>query len=393
MVSSNEKLCIYTLGEFRVTRGERVLAGEDDRPKKRWLFFQILLTYQDAPPPRDKLLAWLNLKESISPWNALKSLVYYLRQNLKKGASNTEEQYIVNNRGLYSFNREADYWFDAEHFKTLCEKAGQLLSSGAHEEAVHTYREAFTLYQGDYLMEVGSKSWAVRPRTQYKRIFLESVKTTIQVLLDSKHYEEAWELCEQGMQVAMLEEELHQFAIRALLEAGKPGLARIQYEEAVSIFRTHDLELSTDTQKLGEQLTTIPDSTEDPQLVLKELQNRELETGALECGMTTFAIIYDLEKRRSERREGAEPYLVHLRIEPEDCTQTIEQDQELLREVLKDNLRKGDVICSWGERNIILLLSDIEPEHTTIVMKRIEALFDSLSMHSAINVKYHPQKL
>lgn len=367
----DKTLQIYTLGPFEVRRGKEIISRAEQRLNKRWRFFQILITYKGKALSSEQMYKYLNLEESVNPPEALKSLAFYLRNSLKSGlVSPSDEQYIISSQGRYIFNENSDYWLDAEEFEALCIKASTL-AWDSEEKAIEIYKKALSLYRGNYLGDVPHSHWTIPLRNHYRELYLRAMLAANDLLRKAGRYEEAWELCEGGLRIVPLEEKLHTSSLEALIDAGKHGLALVQFDEATALFRENGLNIPTEMKIIGDRLKQSNKIPGDPENMLGQLQGRRKFDGAFESCVETFSAIYELEKARSERGESS-GYLISLDLNG-TCTEAdVKRVGQALRKTLKTSLRKGDVICGWSPRKFLALLQNVSSEEIEKIIKRVE---------------------
>lgn len=87
------------------------------------------------------------------------------------------------------------------------------------------------------------------------------------------------------------------------------------------------------------------------------------------CDRETFSYIYNLEQRRS-KREWSDSYFSRIKIDDIKGI-NLKKASEMLKDVLKDNLRQGDLVCRWEDDHYMVILNDINRENTNKVMERI----------------------
>ena len=294
------KLNLYTLGRFRVENGEETVTKGVNKTSKRWQLLQYLITYRQRDISREELITSLNLHENSDPEGALSALVYRLRKRLENGYEQLDD-FIKTNGSSYTFNLRKNYWQDAEEFDQLCQQC-QEMAAAETERVVKKFQQALTLYQGDYLEEARSHEWVWNARNYYRDLLVTTLGDLDEYMRRREQFEQLWEFYEKVHEMVKFDEKLLTGAIRAMLEAGREGLARMKYEEAVSIFKENDLELPPDLEKLGRQLSS--GSIEDPNNFIQKIRQRSLADNAFVCEPQTFSEFYELEKRRAGSGES-----------------------------------------------------------------------------------------
>jgi len=381
---------IFTLGRFEVRRGSEVISKLDQRSSKRWRLFQLLLTHRGNSISTEELIRHLGLDESVNPPEALKSLVFYLRKDLK-GKGNNDYKYILCGQGTYFFNLNARYKLDCEDFEKLCAKGKELVLTNP-PEAIKNYQEALNLYRGNYLADQSSALWVVPARNYYRELYLRATMQLILLLREARLFEQAWDVAEKALRVVPLEETIRKSSIESLLDAGKPGLAWVQFEEAVSLYKAHRLGLPPGLLELGKKLTDKNEKNDSPDKLLIELQERRLKSGVFKCDLQTFTALCELERSRSER--GNYPvYLVHLMINAQNLIHHQKPVNQILHDLLEKNLRKGDVLCKWDAEHFLLLLVNVDEIMSSQIINRIKERFEKYCGIDSIQLKSSLQKI
>lgn len=359
---SSDRLEIFTLGRFIVRRGKQLFTEDAGKSYQLWKLFKYLLTYCGrAIHPELLIEALYHGEELKNPERTLRNLVYRLRRLLANGlAPGVDPQYIVLSQGLYSFNLSSNYWLDAEEFVNLCSQAGKIARKEPFK-AINLYQKALSLYQGDYLPESLYEDWVTTRRDYYHRIYLQNVYELILLLKKAGRYAELREICEKAFLIEPLQEELHINFMEALLEEGKTGLAKAHYNYASSLlYREAGLKPSAGLRELYKRITNEGEPQENIRLLPgKELDTRRENGGAFFCDPETFLELFRLEELRAER-SGQAAFWGCLTLDQPDYvwsdSYNMEESMELLGDVLRKNLRKGDIVCRWSKNQYYLML-------------------------------------
>ena len=391
----NDRLEIFTLGHFLVKRGKQLFTEDAGRSRRLWNVFKYLFTCRSrANHPESLIDALYHEEELKDPDRTLRNLVYRLRRLLANGLSpGVDPQYIVLSQGLYSFNLSSNYWLDAEEFADLCCRAGKIAQKDPHE-AINLYQKALSLYQGDYLPENLYDDWVITMRDYYHRIYLESVDELILLLKKAGRYSELRDICEKAFLIEPFQEGLHIHFIASLLEEGKTGLAKTHYNYASSLlYREAGLKPSAEMRGLYRRITSegerephgkirlLPDEWVSP--LQETMQGTVRETmqetgGPFFFDPQTFIKLSRMEELRAERSEQT-AFLGCLTLTSADYpwpdSNKMEKAAELLGDVLRKNLRKGDIVCRWDNNRYYLVLPCIQREQAETVLERIKEHF------------------
>ncbi len=155
-----EPLQIQFFGSFTIAYGEQKLSNDNSRTKQLWLLLEYLLVNRQSDVSIERLESVLWPGEEIeSPANALKNLVYRLRNLLGKVGRTPQEEYIISRSGNYAWNNDLPCVIDIEEFERYY-RAGT--EAGASEERqIACLSEAIELYRGDFLNALSYEEWVV----------------------------------------------------------------------------------------------------------------------------------------------------------------------------------------------------------------------------------------
>jgi len=364
----DQPLEIYTLGEFKVKSNGKILSPQNRLNEKPWLLFKYLITERGKNIHPEVIIDELWPDQKIkNPKHTITNLVYRLRKNLN--SKEKDCQYIINCQGRCFFNKDSDYWLDIEEFINLCKKAN-LVSKNKSEEAFQYYDQALNLYNGDYLPEIPYYDWVIPSRNNYHWYYIEHVVEYLKLLRKHERYEKIIEECEKSFNIELLEEEIHTIYISSLLELGKTGHARSHYRFANELFNKN-----LDLNKMP-NLEDIYHKEKDNNYlnVIKEkLEERDNFRGAFICSNDIFRMIYKLEKRRSERNNKP-IYISYIKFKNKNL---IENNIYQIESILKEELRKGDIVTRWDEDQYLMLLLDLDTQNASKVIKRVSEIIIS----------------
>lgn len=370
-------LKIFTLGNFKVKNDNQIITDKRNINDKPWMLFKYLLTEKDKIMHAEVISSDLWPDDNIkSPKHSITNLVYRLRKRF----NDIQESYVINTKGRCYFNDNTNYWLDIEEFMKLTKKA-KYIKRKNKIEAIKTYKKAFDLYNGDFLIEIPYQEWVIPHRNNYHWHFVESVIDYIELLKKEGWYEEITKICEKAVEIEPYEEELHIAYLDALLKLGENAHARSHYKYANDLFN-NNLDI-TSIPKLETFYKNNLDSN-PLKRIKNSLKERNHIKGAFICKNDIFRMIYELEERRAERNNNHIflSYLKFLNVND------LKRYDYRIEKLLEKTLRKGDIITRWDTDKYLILLVDIEQNNARIVLDRI---IDQISKETKIennNVKY-----
>lgn len=183
--SPQSGLRVQTLGSFRVWRdGQEIESVAWGREKSLHLF-QFLITMRRQSPHvhKEQIIdrLWPELSQSEGDRDfkvALHTLNKVLEPNRKARAA---PKYITRFDLTYGLNLD-EIWIDADEFERLLAAGTQALPN-APEHASDLFKQALTLYHGDYLPERRFEDWCSSERERLQVLTLGLITTLADILL------------------------------------------------------------------------------------------------------------------------------------------------------------------------------------------------------------------
>jgi predicted ATPase/DNA-binding SARP family transcriptional activator len=227
---------IFALSTARVeVAGHTLTSSEWTYAKSRELLFYLL-----SHPPRTREQVGLDLWPDASPSRlrrAFHNALYYLRQALG------QQEWVVFERGRYTFNHSLGHWFDVEAFEWNRAEAWRLKTE-APGEAVRHLEEAVALYKGDFLEGSPGGEWVLARQDELRRAYEEALLELGELLFEGERYTEAAEAYRKVIAFDRYSEVAHRRLMRSYAGRGEPGRALRHYQDL--------------SEMLGEELGSSP---------------------------------------------------------------------------------------------------------------------------------------
>ena len=359
---------IYTLGQFVVRKGKKTLSQNASRSYRLWDLYKYLLSHRGKGILPESIVEILWPDQNYSdPRGALRTPIYRLRQIFSDNPG--EKRLISFSHGCYSWNTDAAYWLDVEEFESLCIR-GRECRRDDPGVALEFFRKAIMLYKGEYLPECSYQDWVLPLRNYYRRLYLESVLELTDLLWGIGNYQEMLKICEAAILLEPLEETLHVRFLKALLKENKIKQASSHYQYVTALlYKEMGIKPSAAMREVFHHIQNLLNGMDTDSFHFEELSDwHQEEDGAFLCPPTVFNILYQLERRRSER--SGEPTL--LVVVTVTQAPTLGKSMKRLHTVLRLQLRKGDVFCLWSEGQYILMLPGLNRRQVEMVIARIK---------------------
>jgi len=369
---------VVTLGRFGMETDGVLLTDEANRSQKLWNVLAYLIVHRERAVPQSEFIGvfWPE-DDSTNPANALKTLLYRIRIMLEP-LFGAELRPILSRRGAYVWNGTVACDVDADRFEALCRQAEN--AALGDEARMALYREAVSLYKGDFLPKLDGQLWVVPLSARYHTLYLSAVKAFAVLLETHESYEEMAELCTRASQLDPLDETLHVLILRAFIRQGKNAAALTHYEKATDLlYRNLGIHPSEELRALYTEIMRVEKTLEtDLGVIQKELQETAARPGAFVCEYGFFREAYRLEARRAQRN-GACVHVGLITVAlpgggiPPLGVLGITMDQ--LLDVLVQNLRRGDVVSKYSGAQYVVMLPSANFEDSSMVMDRIVSAF------------------
>ena len=385
LVAQNRKnvLSVYMLGRFSVEYGDQILSLGRNSSSKLIQLLQIVWLAGEKGVTRDDLAGMLYDRDSLSSLNnSLNNLIYRLRKVLAESGF-PKSCYVINQDGVYFWDREIPVWVDAREFERLVEMGDKKRQQ--EKETFQYYKKAEELYQGELLTSISTENWVIVESLRFKRMYERAVSWLGDYLKGQKDYPGMYQLYRQAAQVYPFDNwQVGQ--IESMTYMGRYKEAFLLYDNTAKRY-SEEMGLPPSDKMLecyktmSRQFVNRPDVLKNIRAELREQEDEKIN--AYYCSLPSFIDIYRLSARRSER--NGKPFCLML------CTITdyegkVIQNQEklrvrseLLRKTIGRALRRSDVYAKYSASQYLILLTGVGEENSEVVGKRICRNFRDLS--------------
>ncbi|MFN0108766.1 MAG: BTAD domain-containing putative transcriptional regulator [Blastocatellia bacterium] len=250
--TTRPSLAIYFLSPFRVLLDEQPVVGWPNCKGKS--IFKYLVTHRQRPIPKEVLMeAFWPEGDPDAARNNLNVAIYGLRKSLNK--VNINFSYVLFQDDCYLLNPELDIWVDSETFMAHVRQAKEYESTGDHAAAIHEYRAAEAIYQGEFLVEDRYEEWLVSIRQNFQDTYLAVMNRLSCYYFDQKNYETCVTMCAKALAVDSCNEELHRRLMQCYNLMGYTHLALRQFHICrENLIRDLNIMPSKETMQLFEEI-------------------------------------------------------------------------------------------------------------------------------------------
>ncbi len=371
-----ESVRITMMSSFHIYIDERRVENPVSKSRKGTALVEYLVLHRGRPVTNQQLMNELWPEHSVTnPENALKTLVSRMRLLLNQMVPGMGAC-IVSDRGAYHWQSMPDMTIDAVELMDLFD-AIPVEPDPQKQRAMHC--RVMELYTGDLYQTgdiEGESGFAQQLHTQ----FLNSVYSYIELLRKAEDYNAICAACRVALEVDSFDDRLHIELMKAMISMNRTSDALVQYKHATNLTYRYlgtapSAQMTAFYQEMNRARQTLKLNLD---AIREELQNSSQERGAFVCDYDMFKAIYSLEMRNLERL-GTTMFLGIIMIGDTDEANfdSMRQDNIMngLIEILRDNLRKGDIITHFSPSVVALLLPTVNYKTGSMVLERIRRLF------------------
>ena len=238
---------IRCLGTFEVWRGANLINPRDWQREKARQLLQFFINGRGKWFTREQISdrLWPHLEGETAAQNfkvALNALNRALEPNRGPGMS---PFFITRRENLYGLNLSAKIALDSDDFTTLC--------TLNNEEDL---KEAFLIYQGDYLCEISDDHWADDKRERMRDTYLTTALRLADIYFHSSRWDEAIKLSHDILTIDVCNEPAFRMLMQCHAARGNRATVQAVYQRCCAILREDlDVDPSVETVKLWETLS------------------------------------------------------------------------------------------------------------------------------------------
>lgn len=357
--------------EFKIEYNGKTIGDNLSKSKKYLSLLGYLLLMKDKRNSKETLidLLWDNDK-SENPGNALKTAVHRIRSSLDQ--LEYPEEIIVQDGGSYHLNKDIPIHTDAGEFERLCKIV--MDPNADDEERLKSYREASTLYTGDFMEKQKTEPWIVPIRTYYRSMFLSSTYEAIHILEKTQDYTEAEKFAEKAVNVDPYDENLHYCLVKSRIKQGKRIAAMEHYNYTVDLF--HDKYDVTPSKEFVALYREITEQTHLENFDLESIQESlkdEPSKEAFFCNYEMFKDIYRLKARvLVTKPEDAYIYLLTLCSEEAGV---VRDAAGKVKRYLKANMNRSSIITRYSKSQFLMMIFNESKDISAKKIQKILAKF------------------
>ena len=378
--ASHDRIRIQMMNEFVIYINERRAEHMANKSKKGLALIGFLIANRNVSVTNQRLMYTFWADERVTnPENALKTLVSRVRAMLNQ-ISPGLGSCIVADRGAYRWQCMPDMTVDLYELEDAFKA---LETAGDSAEKRRLYQKVIQLYHGALLKNCEQNEWAFPRATTLHNQYIGCVYAYIEMLKQTGKKDDAHEIvgvCRRALECEPFDDRIHIELMRALIKTNCTTQAKIQFDEVMHLhYHYLGVKPSQEIMDFYDQIVEASKSIDNNlEAICRELYQSSAERGAFVCDFSVFKEIFNLQIRNIERLHST-MFLAVIMIskmsgEPLDG---LKQDGVMrdLVNILRMNLRRGDVITHFSPTMLAILLPTVDYSSGDGVMERIKKIF------------------
>lgn len=398
---------VRLLGGFSLYyRGREIAIGASLQNRSTQMLLMLLWAGSEGVE-RSDLLALVRPKEKDAGKrsNNLRQHLHILRRLIAQSGF-PEGDYVILEDGRYYFSKTYQVETDVSHLDQVVKELEE--GKRSPEEREDLYMRYCRAYTGELLPMLAGEEWVIVESAFYQKWYNICLKNICGHLQKEKKYETMLELCTTASQLHPYDE-WQAVQIECLMAMDRYKEALEVYEEATEAFYK-DLgptTLDRVMEKYRDKDGQIRYGGDILEKIKQGLEEEETESPYC-CSYPSFLDIYRITARIGERA-GTESLLLLCTVlagtrygpskETERCTEElearrrryIEKQMIQLKQVLREDLRIGDVYTRYSENQYLVLLIGAGTEDGKRIVARLDRHWERMGKGGRAKVRFAVQ--
>lgn len=387
---------IYTLGNFDIRHNGESILSTRGYPYKTLKLFKYFLTHEGKRLLPENIIEdiWQD-NEYRDPGGALRTQISRVRKMLELDKPGEDFFQINHINGYYVFKLDEKSILDSKVFENKVKEIDTSKATDLNEDELI---ETISLYKGSYLQELEDEDWIIPIRSRFDRLYVKTLDFILRKLIEKRKYHNVISICEEAMKYKFYEEMIHIYFLKALIGIGQEKYATSHYEYYTSRFYQEMRIVPSNKSKEIYKLLQNKKEKKDQQIldldIIKTILKEDMTEGALMCDFEYFKFLYNFEFRNAERNKDKNIHLLILTIDNLGYQalkeEELKEEMGLVKNVVFNMLRKGDVLSQWNDSQLVILLYNIDEEENleNVIDRIIKKHNDERRNHKIlINIK------
>ncbi|MBE5934774.1 MAG: diguanylate cyclase [Lachnospiraceae bacterium] len=392
MIEDNNVFYVRFLGEINVTYKGKTISEKTTRSKKIWNLLAYIIMH------KNRVLLQSDIMDSIwpddastNPVSALKTSLFRIRGLLEEVAVDNEE-FILSSRGAYRWNSDIECKVDAIEFEELCLKSED--KTLTDDERIVILEEAINMYYGDFLKRFANDLWVIPLITHYHSLYVDKIKILLGLLDDKQRYSDMQKHALNAIRIESYDEKIHSYVVKAFMKLDNNTAAIAHYNKASKILLANlGVQPSNELRSLYLEILNKQKSLEtNLDKIIDDLKEAEYQKGAFICDYGIFKETYKIVTRQAARFHRTVSIVLITVCESNGelpALNILDKVMERLGNVIKHDLRRGDVVSKYSGAQFVIMLPDAQHKDAIMITNRIIKSYYHHNRKSLLQLKYN----
>ncbi len=375
-MSKNHSVFIRMMGLFTVEANGEIHEELMAKSRKGISLMQYLILERGRPVSSQRLIRelWADCR-SDNPEGALKTMVSRVRSALNE-ISPGLGTCIVSGQGTYRWESLPYVHVDVLEIIDLLNALRHEPPQSGHMSKTERLMELFQgdLYlTGDILNGQATFNWLHNE-------YLSAIYRYIELLKADEEYTRICDVCRRAARIDDLDEQLHIELMQAMVNLNRSDEAAAEYRRLAK--RSREFYDAEPGEELQACYKSLAEAGKTIRINLDTIRNELIEKeggtkGPFFCEYEVFKEVYNIYMRNLERL-GSTMFLGIIMLGYiGDNSSDVRRESCMagLQQILKSNMRKGDIITRFSDNIYAMLLPTVNYSSGNMVMERIENLY------------------
>lgn len=389
-------LNIKMFGEFSIEYNNKKISDCDNRCKKVWILLAYLIYYRNRAVSKEEVinLLWNNEKKFLDANNSLKAILHRLRKFLATLDLTLSKELISLNKGNFIWNNDIPIKLDIDEFEKLCNLGFNTQNSTAR---LSFFLQAIEIYNGKFLSRINGDFKFLSISSFFHNLYVRISKQTILLLENQYRYDDVCKICKKGCNLDLYNEFFYQHLMKNIVHTNSACDVTSIYYNMERLFETSlGTKPSTESINIFHSVTNKKDNNNVcPDDIFSNIKIKDID-GCFFCSYDTFQAIHRFVACSIARSNNI-AHIALLSIKDMYGNALSERSlyncNKQLDSLLKNHLRKSDVVCKYNKSEYLLLLLHSTQYNCTKAIDRIIYLYKRSYPRSTAVLSYSLNKV
>ncbi|MEG1043800.1 MAG: winged helix-turn-helix domain-containing protein [Oscillospiraceae bacterium] len=388
-------IMVKMFGEFSICSDKNEYIVDLKKQGQLITILQYIVINRNRAISANELIGLIWDEEKIdNPNNALKNLIYRLRNLLAEKFSNSNIELIVHKRGGYMWNDTISTFVDIEefeHFYAMASNAAQTV-----DNQIKYLTKTIECYKGEFLPYSNGIDSINALRAKYENMYFDCLHKKAELLCEIKNYNSLVEFTKIYLQNKIIDDKIIYYYFYALINDGRLSDFIKEYEKIKEeYFFAKQIDFPEEIKKLYDEVDNKKiDKTKCNAQELISILGEDITEGAYYCDYDIFKSYYRLQLRNATRSNvKIVLMIVSATITNHSSISNLNDIMNFIVTSCIDALRKGDAVSQFSDGQIMTLIYGADIENTEKISNRIISRIREYYSADDIQIEFSVQQV